>query len=253
MKELLLFGGTSEAHLLLSALTHLPVAVTVCVATEYGRALLPEQSDRLRVLAGRKDAAEIFRLLGTGRFSAVIDATHPYAVEVTRALRDSAARTGTAYLRLLRRESNIGSGILVPDMAAAAELVCAMPGPALLTTGSKELGPFTSVPDFARRLYVRVLPSVEVIRSCLSLGFAPGRIIAMQGPFSKELNLALLRQFSIRTLVTKDGGKEGGFPEKLAAAEEVGAQMIVVRRPREEGLGREEVLARLTGLLEEER
>lgn len=251
MKELLLFGGTSEEHVLLAALTHLPVSVTVCVASEYGRSLLPEQSDRLEIQVGRKDTEEIFNLLDTGRFFAVVDATHPYAVEVTRSLREAADRTGTAYLRLLRRESEPGSGIPVPDMAAAAGLLCTMPGPALLTTGSKELKAFTVVPDFAQRLYVRVLPSAEVIRSCLSLGFAPGRILAMQGPFSTELNLAILRQYSIRTLVTKDGGKEGGFPEKLAAAEEAGAQVIVVRRPREEGLSREEVLKRLAVLLEE--
>ena len=64
----------------------------------------------------------------------------------------------------------------------------------------------------------------------------------MQGPFSREMNAALIRQFEIRFVVTKDGGGPGGFPEKAAAAKETGAQLIVLRRPEESGLSFDEVL-----------
>ena len=64
----------------------------------------------------------------------------------------------------------------------------------------------------------------------------------MQGPFSKEMNAATIRQYGIRFLVSKDGGEAGGFAEKAAAAGETGAELIVIRRPEEDGLGFDEVL-----------
>lgn len=57
----------------------------------------------------------------------------------------------------------------------------------------------------------------------------------MQGPFSEALNLALIRQFQIKYLVTKDGGRNGGFSEKAAAAAAGGATLIVLRRPADSG------------------
>ena len=53
----------------------------------------------------------------------------------------------------------------------------------------------------------------------------------MQGPFSIEMNEAILRQFDSSYLVTKDGGKEGGFEEKREAAHRNNVQLIVIERP----------------------
>ena len=96
-------------------------------------------------------------------------------------------------------------------------MVGKLSGAALITTGSKGLAAFTRIPDFARRLYPRVLPRIKSIQTCLDLGFAASRIIAMQGPFSKELNRELMRQFDIKILVTKESGSAGSFPKKAAA------------------------------------
>ena len=68
----------------------------------------------------------------------------------------------------------------------------------------------------------------------------------MQGPFSKELNVALLKQYHIKTLVTKDTGGYGGFREKAEAAREAGCALLVVERPRAEtGLTLEECKEKL--------
>ena len=64
----------------------------------------------------------------------------------------------------------------------------------------------------------------------------------MQGPFSQELNEALIRQFSINFLVTKDGGAAGGFAEKAAAAAAAGVVLVVLRRPAEQGETADEIL-----------
>ena len=69
----------------------------------------------------------------------------------------------------------------------------------------------------------------------------------MHGPFSQKLNEALLEQFHIRWLVTKDGGAAGGFPEKAAAAQSAGAALVVIRRPAETGEDLPSILAWLTG------
>ena len=71
----------------------------------------------------------------------------------------------------------------------------------------------------------------------------------MQGPFSLALNKALITQFQIRYLVTKDGGAAGGFAEKAHAAEQCGVQLIVLRRPMEQGECAEAILQRCRELL----
>ena len=64
----------------------------------------------------------------------------------------------------------------------------------------------------------------------------------MQGPFREELNRALIHQFQIRWLVTKDGGSAGGFEEKIRAARSSGCGIIVIRRPEDRGLSMESIL-----------
>ena len=103
----------------------------------------------------------------------------------------------------------------------------------LLATGAKELAAFA--PLDSARLYPRVLPTPEGIAACEAAGIPHRNIIAMQGPFSCQLNKALIEQFHIRYLVTKDGGAAGGFAEKAEAAAETGVQLVVLRRPEEVG------------------
>ena len=92
-------------------------------------------------------------------------------------------------------------------------------GNVLLTTGSKELKVFTEIPSYRDRLYARVLSLPSVVETCSEYGFEGKHLIAMQGPFSREMNEAMLRQYQCSYLVTKDSGKAGGFEEKIQAAE----------------------------------
>ncbi len=252
MKKLLLFGGTSEEHELLKALAIYPVEISICVASDYGRALLPQENDKLLVHVGRLDAKQMADMVQNKGFAITVDATHPYATEVTRNIKEAAFKTGIPYFRLLRDFSDIDSCLSVSSVLQAAQALEETSGNVLITTGGKELAAFTGVLGYQERLYPRVLPTLEAIQSCLTLGFSASHIIAMQGPFSKELNIALMRQFDMKTLVTKDGGKFGGFPEKLEAAKELDAKLIVIRRPDEEGLSCSEVVQKIAEILEEE-
>lgn len=81
------------------------------------------------------------------------------------------------------------------------------------------------------RLFVRVLPGTESIEICHKNGILGRQIIAMQGPFSEEMNLALLHQYQIRYMVTKESGASGGFSEKISAAEKGRGIGICDRKP----------------------
>lgn len=232
--NVLLFAGTTEGRILAERLAELPaVAATVCVATDYGREVLGALPSRFQLLSGRMDAGAMEDLMRRDDFTLVVDATHPYAARASDNIRSAAARATVAYVRLRRAESETADCVQVPTAAAAAERVAKMEGNVLLATGVKELAEFAGVPNHGERMFPRVLPTIESIRRCEELGFRRGHIIAMQGPFGKELNLAVMRQFDIRVMVTKDGGAVGGFPEKLEAAREAGVSVVLIGRPAE--------------------
>ena len=241
--KILLFGGTGEGRELAEWMLSQGLDATVCVATEYGETLLP---DGAQVHVGRLDAGAM-EILMAGGYTLVIDATHPYAVEVTKNIRAAAQAAGLPCLRLLRQSDREDGCQKAADMTAAADLLEGLPGKVLLTTGSKELDAFAR-PGLRERCCPRVLPMADSLERCLALGFPPKNIICMQGPFTKEMNLATLRQFHVRTLVTKDTGGYGGFRAKADAAREAGCDLVVVERPQtEEGLTLEEVQRRLLG------
>ncbi len=245
--ELLIFGGTSEGTELARLLPQRGYRVAVSVATNYGALMLADCAADVRV--GRLDTAEMAEWMGSRPFLAVIDATHPYADRATENIRAAAEKVGVPYRRLLRPEGQEEPGWLTAANAQeAAQRLNDLPGNVLLTTGSKDLATFTAVEGYEQRLWVRILASEESLHLALSLGYPPNHIIAMHGPFSKELNLALLRQFHIQTLVTKRSGKAGGFWEKAEAAQDAGSALLVIQRPsRETGLTMEELLTEFKG------
>lgn len=235
-----IFGGTTEGRTLSRRLARMGAEVTVCVATAYGE---EEQGGGagIRVLAGRLDAAAMERVVRGA--DVCVDATHPYAREASRNIRAACGAAGVEYLRLLREESGIPEGAAVFSSAAeAAAWLKTTTGNILLATGAKELGAFAGLGG--ERLYPRVLPLRESLEACEAAGVPRRNILALQGPFTQELNEALIRQFHIRFLVTKDGGRAGGFAEKAAAAAAAGARLALIRRPVEEGRDYDAVLAR---------
>ena len=235
MKYILLFGGTAEGRELAAWLAAEGWRVTLSVATGYGAELAPHQPG-ITLSAGRLDRGEMEQLMASRPFACVVDATHPYAAEVSANIRAAAEAAGLPLERLVRPADGAGDCLRAGSMAQAARMLADLPGSVLLTTGSKELTPFAA-PGLRERCFPRVLPTLESLGRCLELGFPARNVICMQGPFSKELNAALIRQLDVRVLVTKDTGERGGFPEKAAAARETGCALLVVDRPgRETGL-----------------
>lgn len=244
--SLCIFAGTTEGRALAELLESQPVRVTACVATEYGEALLGP-AERRTVRAGRLDEAGMEELFTRASFDLVIDATHPYASLVTEQLARACRTAGVEYLRLVRGASALPpEAVCLPDASAAAEFLAGTKGNILLTTGSKDLACFSRMPGFGQRVYARVLPLAASLAACEEVGLAPAHRIAMQGPFSEEMNLATLHAVEARYLVTKDGGAPGGFAAKAAAAQKAGAKLVVIGRPPQpEGLSFQETAAYL--------
>ena len=235
--RIVVFSGTTEGRDFSRAAAALGIAVTVSVATDLG-AEEQGQAPGITVHAGRLLPGAMAELLQGAALC--VDATHPYAVEATKNIRAAANAAGVEYHRLLRAASTLPAGsVVLASAAQAAQYLAATQGNILLTTGAKELAAFAGLD--AARLYPRVLPTVA--------GIPHRNIIAMQGPFTLELNLALMQQFHIRYLVTKDGGSAGGFAEKAQAAAQSGAALVVLRRPDECGETAEEILQRCRELL----
>lgn len=254
--KILIFGGTTEGRILAERLPGSGHEVTVSVATELGLEEL--QGSSCEKVSGRLSAEEMAEL--ARRAELVIDATHPYAAEASRNIRLACRKCGVSLRRVLREPSGpadehpagtretappagMGDSVLVESCREAAEYLREREGNVLVTTGSKEL------PDYRilqpERLFVRVLPTHEALDTCERLGIPHRNILALQGPFSEEMNRAMIRQYDIRFLVSKDGGEYGGFTAKRKAAEAEGAEVILIRRPEDAGISLEELLEEL--------
>ncbi|MCD7980903.1 MAG: precorrin-6y C5,15-methyltransferase (decarboxylating) subunit CbiE, partial [Clostridiales bacterium] len=144
-----------------------------------------------------------------------------------------------SYYRLLRGESApeaTDGAQMFDDAASAAAWLNMREGNIFLTTGLKELPVFAETMTDKGRLYIRTLLQTEVFDQMKKYGLSAKQFLCMQGPFSKEMNLAVLRMTGAKYLVTKESGDAGGFYEKTEAAKACGAVCVVIRRPvREKG------------------
>lgn len=238
MNKILLFAGTTEGRNLAEFLEKNQIPTEVCVATQYGETLL-EEGKYLHVHAGRLDETEMEQQIQKQKITLVIDATHPYAVIVSQNIRRACSRTGTEYIRLARKETDASwkqemeDVIEVASVAEAAAFLAKKEGRIFAATGSKELSAYQVIPDYQDRVVARVLSTPEAVSECAMLGFSGKNLICMQGPFTEDLNVAMLRQAQASWMVTKESGKAGGFLEKLRAAKKAGAKLVVIKRPGE--------------------
>lgn len=233
MRRVFIFGGTTEGRQLCTFLEKQKMAARIFVATEYGQAVLPE-TEWVQVHCGRLDSLDILHLLEQEQPLLVVDATHPYAAQVTANIQAACQQLQIDYYRLLRPEGRAAGCHYVDSMADMILYLRNTEGMIFSTLGSKELMALQMLPDYQNRLVVRVLPSVEAIAQCTRIGLSGRQIIAMQGPFSQALNEAMLQACQASILLTKDSGKHGGFYEKVSAARRCGVKIVVLRRPQQE-------------------
>ena len=242
-EKICIFAGTTEGRKLAEMLKD-RADLTVCVATEYGEVML-EGIEGITVHTGRMDESEMEKLFTQEGFSRIIDATHPYADIVTENIVSAAEQSGTSVIRILRGgETHIENAVYVSSAAEASDFLAKHDGNVLITTGAKELAVYSGLDT--SRVWARVLPTAASIESCVNAGIPTSHIIAAQGPFSREMNIAQLRMIGADYMVTKASGRNGGFDEKIEAAAEAGATPIIIGQPPQvKGMTLDEAVAEL--------
>jgi len=229
--KICVFSGTSEGRELSEFLSENRIETLVSVATEYGKEVMDEMPC-VTVRTGRLDEKEMESLIRS--FDLCVDATHPYAVNVTENIRSAAAKAGVKYLRLMREDTSAGDEKyyrVFDSVREAAGFLKDCEGNIFVSTGSKELDEYSVIPGYRERLTVRVLPVKESERKLKDLGIR--NCIFKRGPFSYEDNIRDLKSCNAGYLVTKSSGHAGGFKEKADAAMSLGVRIILIRRPDE--------------------
>ncbi len=231
-KRIWLIGGTAESANLAVAIAKFELPCTVTVTTVAAKALYP-QTPLLRVCVGRLDVARIESFLQEQQVVAILDASHPYAVEISRMAIAIAAHLNIPYLRFER--SSVGDPdnrqvILLNSFETLLAGDYLHKQRVLLTVGYKTLPLFRSWQERST-LFARILPAVTSLEVAIASGFSSERIIALRPPVSAELEKALWQQWDISLVVTKASGTAGGEDVKRAVAAELGIPLIVIARP----------------------
>ncbi|PZE20453.1 precorrin-6A reductase [Paenibacillus xerothermodurans] len=234
---ILVMAGTSDARELALRIHQAGYPLVTTVVTDSAAKSMEEAG--LPVLTGRLTADQIASLVKEQQIRSIVDATHPFAEEASKNAIHAAQTAGVPYIRYERGRLSFEGHPLIAyaeDYAHAAELAAARRGVIMLTTGSKTLHIFAErllgLPDTT--VVARMLPRKDNMDKCDELGIEQKNIVAMQGPFSKELNKALYQHYSVTLMITKESGKVGAVDEKLESALEMGIETIVIGRPQVE-------------------
>ncbi len=240
MSEIIIFGGTTEGRQLAEFCDENNIPADICVTTDYGAELLPK-SKNINIIVGRLDSFQMKELISKNKYTYIIDATHPYAVEATKNIKSACSEFSVKYMRVVRETSESSDGITAENMDSLVNILNRNEKIILSTLGSKELEKLTEVRNFRERIWVRVLPADNVRELCLNLGFDKNKLIFQKGPFTESENIAHIKQSGAEILLTKESGVTGGYPEKVSASEKSGIDLIVLKRPVEYGYRVDEV------------
>ncbi|MGQ3683812.1 MAG: cobalt-precorrin-6A reductase [Candidatus Loosdrechtia sp.] len=231
---ILVISGTEEGKTIVRRLHAEGRSILTTVATEYGRKIFEQMDLESFCLQGRLDTDGFSQLIQEKGIDLVVDATHPYAVQVSMNALNACKKMNIPYLRYERPGTGIPDSPLIHKVMSVDEAVSkarVIGTKIFLTIGVSGVKKFICLKN-EKELYVRILPVPEHIASCIDAGIPPMNIIAMHGPFSEDLNRVIFRQYQITTIVTKNSGDAGGISEKISAALREGIETIVIERPR---------------------
>ena len=232
-QRLWLIGGTSESVELAIAIAALNLSCTVTVTTTAAQALYPE-TPSLRVKVGCLHDQQLAEFWQQEQITAILDASHPYAVEISRIAIAAAINHHIPYLRFERQrvqeQPNNSQVIYLDSFDTLINGNYLYQQRVLLTLGYKALPLFRNWQDRAT-LFARILPSVTSLQAASDAGFSSDQLIAIRPPVSAELEQALWHHWQISLVVTKASGVAGGEEIKQKVAVELGIPLIVIQRP----------------------
>jgi precorrin-6A/cobalt-precorrin-6A reductase len=230
---ILVLGGTKDGRDLTALLTEKGYQVMVSVFSDYGRDLLQLHKDLIHT--GPLDAGGFSSFIHKNNIHLIVDASHPYAINVSENAMKACQTANIPYIRYERPAATLPTydGLhVVHDYNQAAQLAATLGKVIFLTTGSRHLYFFKTAASLQKhRVIARVLPEPSVLAECLQLGFKPQDIVAIQGPFSHNLNVSLFQEYKTEVIVTKNSGKIGGSDTKITAAMALNLPLVMIDRP----------------------
>lgn len=223
MPNLLILGGAAEGKALAKAVAEAGLRATYSYA---GRVALPEAQPLPTRMGGFGGVDGLVAYLREKRITHLVDATHPFAAQMSRHAVAAAEMAGVPLIALTRPPWEAGAGDdwrHVEDMEAA---VAALEGRArrvFLAIGRMEIGRFAAQPQ--HHYLLRLVDPPET-----PLSLTDAQVIVARGPFDEESDRQLLQQHRIDLVVSKNSGGQGARA-KIDAARALGLPVLMVDRP----------------------
>lgn len=229
---ILVLAGTTEASQMVSLLGQKDWPAIASVTSGYGARLISGYN--CEIIEGQLGKEQLSYLIEDKKISAVIDATHPFAQEISQIAIQVTAELKVPYIRLERPSLPLPEHPLIKTVGSLEQMEGYIKaGQTIFSTlGSKFLPLLASMANKKNaRLIARVLPTKEAIRICAETGLQPEQIIAVKGPFSEALNKQLFIDYGADLIITKESGHTGGLDTKLQAAGNLNIPVLVWTRP----------------------
>jgi precorrin-6A/cobalt-precorrin-6A reductase len=235
---ILIIAGSSDSYQIISALKENQKKLIATVTTDYGRELIKDKFE-IPVIKKRMDTKALVNLIQNKKITQIIDVTHPFADKISKNAIKAAQQTEISYLRFERKELK-----LEPKLTAQAKIIRAASYQVaarkakefekiFLTTGSKNINMFINeISNYQQRLFLRIMAFPAFIKKILAAGIPPANLIAAKGPFSKDFNQAMFKEYQADVIITKASGKTGGLKTKIEAAAALGLTVILIERPK---------------------
>ena len=224
--RVLVLGGTLDASRLAQALAQAGVDGIFSYA---GRTHAPIAQPMPTRVGGFGGVAGLQAFVQAERITHVVDATHPFAAQMSSNAVQACASAGVPLLALERPAWQAQSGDVwqqVPDIDAAVHALPGEPARVFLAIGRQHLAPFLAC---AQHWYLLRLVD-PVLNSVLDLPAERGHVVLDRGPFTLEGDRALLQLHGITHVVSKNSGGAGA-QAKLTAARERSLPVILIDRP----------------------
>lgn len=235
--KVMVMAGTSDARRIIQGLSSLGVDYVLATATTKHGGELAQNSGADEVVTGRFNGLKLAEIIRSYDIDILVDATHPFASEATKNAVQAADVDGIEYIRFERPTLDLPETELIHKVntfqEAAEEVqelindddrIFHLAGVTTLHYITKQISP--------KRVVARILPSKFSLKKCQEVGIPSENIVAMEGIFSKDFNKALLWEYDISAVVTKESGESGGTPSKIEAALELKIPVVMVMRPK---------------------
>ena len=219
--RVLILGGTAEARELADLLYKVGLSPVTSLA---GVTRRPRGTSGETRIGGFGGGDGLVAFLAAERFSAVVDAAHPFAVAISRHAKEATQRCNLPLVRLERPAWQVEPGDHWTDVQDVAAAVAAIPSGAhiLLTIGRKEILPFMARSDISG-----IARMIEPLNGEVGPDW---RVLLARPPFHIEKELCLLDEYRITHVVTKNSGGED-MRAKLIAARAKGIEVVMIMRP----------------------